>query len=245
MFNGKKILCIIPARAGSCGLPGKNVLPIAGKPMIAHAIEKALRVQEIDRIIVSTDSPMIADIARSHGAEAPFLRSSDLARDESPMIPVIVDAVDRLEVQGSKYDYAVMLQANSPHLQSDEIQAVINKIVLGEYDVVFTVCEISHPPQWSLCIDSVEPQFAFSDVADMASERRQEMDVCYRSTGAVYAVSIPYLLENEKTARLCLPASNQRSAVVVTSQYSGVDVDTELDYLLAKAIFERNASDDS
>ena len=243
MLEGRKIICIIPARGGSVGLPGKNIRPVAGKPMIAHAIEKALSVREIDRVIVSTDSETIAEVARSHGADVPFLRDAALARSDTPMTPVIIDALSRVEAEGEYYDYAVMLQANSPLLRSEEILAVTQKIVTESHDVVFTVCEVGHPPQWTLHLRPDGPAFAFHDMCDTSGDRRQDLDVLYRSTGAVYAVSIPYLFGNPATARLCLPAPGQRSAVVVTDCFSSVDIDTELDLLLAKAIFAKMAGD--
>ena len=81
---GNGVIAFVFARGGSKGLPGKNLRQFAGKPLIAHAIEHALAVPRIDRVIVSTDSPDIASVARDFGAEVPFLRPADLAADDSP-----------------------------------------------------------------------------------------------------------------------------------------------------------------
>lgn len=238
MIDGKRFICIIPARGGSQGLPGKNIMPVGGLPMIAHAIEKALSVGTMDRVLVTTDDPAIAAVSREYGAEVPFLRSPELARSETPMVPVILDALERA---GESYHYALMLQANSPLLRPEQITEVAEKIVREELDVVFTVSEASHPPQWTIRLQGGAPSFAFTDMRRQVGERRQEQETLYRSTGAVYAVAVDYLTNNIATARLCLPLAGQRSGVVVTDPLSAVDVDTELDYLLAETIFTRQA----
>src|SRR6185369_14718552 len=92
MKNSWRIPAVIPARGGSKGIAGKNLRPVGGKPLIAHAIGNALGAGRLSRVIVSTDSPDIAVLARSFGAETPFLRPSDLAGDESPMLGVVLHA---------------------------------------------------------------------------------------------------------------------------------------------------------
>ena len=92
-----KTVATICARGGSKGVPGKNLQPLYGKPLIVHTIEVARRCQSIDRIIVSTNAPEIADIARASGAEAPFLRPEELARDTAPKLPAIKHAIEYLE----------------------------------------------------------------------------------------------------------------------------------------------------
>jgi len=242
MIDGKRFICIIPARGGSKGLPGKNIMPIGGAPMIAHAIGKALAAAALDRVIVSTDNPAIAAVAKEHGAEVPFLRDAALARCDTPMVPVITDVLERMEACGERYDYALMLQANSPLLRGEQITEVAEKIVRQGLDVVFTVTPAAHPPQWTIRLTDDGPAFSFLDLNQNAGERRQEQELLYRSTGAIFAVRSEYLMSNTATARLCLPVAGQRSGVVVTDPLSAVDVDTELDYLLAQTIFRRETT---
>lgn len=241
MIDDKRFICIIPARGGSQGLPGKNIMPIGGAPMIAHAIAKGLASGALDRVLVSTDDPAIARVAREHGAEVPFLRDAALARSDTPMVPVIIDVLERLAACGEHYDYALMLQANSPLLLGEQIDEVARKIVREDLDVVFTVAEVPHPPQWTIRLGEDGPSFAFMDLTQEAGERRQEQEQLYRSTGAIFAVRTKYLMRNSATARLCLPVAGQRSGVVVTDPRSAVDIDTELDFLLAETIFQRQA----
>jgi N-acylneuraminate cytidylyltransferase len=212
-------------------------MTFAGKPMIAHAIEKARLNRLIDRVIVSTDDEAIAQISRQSGGDVPFLRSPELAQSTTPMVPVVIDALMRLSGKGENYDVAVMLQANSPLLDPEDIDRVLVKLIEYGLDVVFTVTEATHPPQWSIRLTNGEPDFAFENKAESVSDRRQDVEPLYRSTGAIYAVRIPYLLSHPDTARLCLPSSGQRTGVVVTDQFTAADIDTDLDFLVAEAIF--------
>lgn len=219
------------------GVPGKNIRPLGGRPLIAHAIGKALAAPALDRVVVSTDDPAIAAAARLAGAEVPFMREARLARGDTPMVPVILDALDRLEALGDRYDVALMLQANSPLLTVGQIEEVAQRLVGDGLDVVFTVCEASHPPQWSLRLEGAAPAFAYP--GDAEGDRRQDKETLFRSTGAVYAVAVPFLRSHPDTARLCLPAPGQRSAVVVTDPESAVDIDSELDLLVAEMLYQR------
>ena len=91
------ILGVIPARGGSKGVPGKNIKSVCGKPLIAHAIECGLKCPSLDHLIVTTDNQEIADVAREWGAEVPFMRPDELARDETPMLPVLQHALTASE----------------------------------------------------------------------------------------------------------------------------------------------------
>jgi CMP-N,N'-diacetyllegionaminic acid synthase len=238
MYKNKKILGIIPARGGSKGLPGKNIKEFCGKPLIAWSIEKAKNCEYIDRLIISTDSQEIADVAANFGAEVPFLRENELAEDSTPMVPVIVDAVSRLKSEN--YDYAVMLQANSPLTRSFVIDEAIKKLIDEDLDVVFTVCPVDHPPQWVLKVENSTPSFAFMNNDNKTIVRRQDEATLYRSTAAVFAVKISTLLANQDTIRLALPSTSQKSGVIITDTYSSVDIDTELEFYLAETIFQKN-----
>ena len=108
------VLGLIPARGGSKGLPGKNLMVLAGKPMIAWTIEAALAAHSIDDVVVTTDSAQIAAAARDAGADVPFMRPADLAADGTPMVDTVLHALDALEAQGQAYDVVALLQPTSP-----------------------------------------------------------------------------------------------------------------------------------
>jgi len=97
MYKNKKIIVIIPARGGSKGVPRKNIKPLLGKPLIAWTIEQAKMSKHIDKLIVSTDDKEIAEISQKYGAEVPFLRPKELAKDESPTIDTIMHAINWFE----------------------------------------------------------------------------------------------------------------------------------------------------
>lgn len=243
MYKGKKILALIPARGRSVGLPRKNIKMLGNKPMIAYAIQKALFIKTIDRVIVTTEDPEIADIAKTYGAEVPFLRDPMLAQNDTPMLAVIIDAINHID-SGQHFDYAIMLQANSPLTRLSDIVTVIEKITENDVDVVFTVTKASHPPQWSLTLEKDSPRFAFLGTDERIGVRRQDEDVLYRSTGAVFAVRVDYLLKNQEKARLCLPSLGQRTAVVITDNISSIDIDNELDFFLAETILYKGMLDE-
>jgi len=235
MYNDKKILTLIPARGGSERLPNKNIKIFDDKPMIAHCISKALAMSEVDSVVVSTDSPKIAEVATHFGAQVPFLRDAALAQKDTPFVLVVKDAIERLQAY-KLYDYILLLQANSPLTEIEDMQAVVHKVVDKDLDVVFTVTQASHPPQWSLRVKDGRPSFAFWQDDDRKLDRSQDQEVLYRSTGAAMTFNIAYFLQNMDTLRLCFGARNQRTEVVITDPLSAVDIDTKLDYLLATTI---------
>lgn len=176
-------------------------------------------------------------MSREYGAEVPFMRSPDLARADTPMVPVIIDALTRVQAEGQAFEYALMVQANSPLLHPKDILAVARKILTDDWDVVFTVTEAGHPPQWSLRLDGEAAEFAFLQSTDDVGNRRQDQVRLYRSTGGAFAVRTRYLIDHPTTARLCLPAPGQRSGTVVIDSCSAIDIDGEFDYVMAQSLY--------
>ena len=114
MYEGNVVLCVIPARGGSKGLPGKNIRELLGRPLIAYSIEQAKGSRYIDKVVVSTDSTEIADVSRRYGAEVPFLRPAELAQDGSSTIDVLLHAMDWTErVERFSFDILTLLHANT------------------------------------------------------------------------------------------------------------------------------------
>lgn len=119
------ILALIPARGGSKGLPRKNIIPLAGKPLIAWTIEQALECNYIDRLIVSTDDNEIAKISKDYGAEVPFLRPNELAKDDSPTSETIKHAIEWFEKKNEYFDIFVLLEPTSPLRAKNDINNAI------------------------------------------------------------------------------------------------------------------------
>ena len=121
MIGGRSVLAVITARGGSKGLPGKNLAPFRGEPLIARTIRAAQGAPSIDRLILSSDDPAIMETARSLGCEAPFQRAAELASDTAASIDVLLDAADR----APGYDIVVLLQPTSPLRTAGDIEATL------------------------------------------------------------------------------------------------------------------------
>lgn len=149
MYQNKKILGLIPARGGSKRLPKKNITLLAGKPLIAYAIESALGAK-LDRVIVSTDNQEIADIARKYGAEVPFMRPDEIAQDNTPDAPVFKHALEYFASKGEHYDYILNLRPTTPLRTSEDIRSIIETAINGEFDLVRSVtkAEGTAHPYW-------------------------------------------------------------------------------------------------
>ncbi|WP_256796020.1 acylneuraminate cytidylyltransferase family protein [Terrabacter sp. Ter38] len=145
-----RVLAVIPARGGSKGLPGKNIRPMWGVPLIAHSIRAAGLTAEVTRCVVTTDSAEIADVVRAHGGEAPFLRPVDLAADDTPMAPVVRHALEWVERdEGASYDAVLLLDPTSPaRVPSQLAEAVRRLATTPALDGVISVSEPTFNPVW-------------------------------------------------------------------------------------------------
>ena len=127
MINKKKIVALIPARSGSKGLKNKNILNLKGNPLIHYPITAAKDSLYVDRIIVSTDSEKIADIAKTHGAEVPFLRPLNLASDTTTSSEVIIHMLETLNTELADFEYLILLEPTSPLTTGNDIDRKISK----------------------------------------------------------------------------------------------------------------------
>jgi len=185
--SGARLLAIIPARGSSKGLPGKNIRPFAGLPLIAHSILFAKLCPEIDHLIVSTDSPDIATIAREFGAEVPFVRPPELAKDDAPLWPVLRHALETVEQQERKrYEMLLLLDPTSPaRLPADITKALGRLCEVSTADGIIGVSRPEFNPIWH-CV--VERDGWMTDLMEEGNrfERRQEVPTVYRINGSLY-----------------------------------------------------------
>ena len=143
MKTKPKILGVITARGGSKRLPGKNIRPLGGKPLIAWTAEAALESRFIKRVLLSTDDPQIAEVVQKWGVEVPFIRPASLAQDDTPHIPVLEHAIHWLkENQGACPDYLFILQPTSPLRTAEDIDSAIEIAIQKNADAVIGVCEV-------------------------------------------------------------------------------------------------------
>lgn len=187
MSGGEGLLAVIPARGGSKGLPGKNIRSLAGLPLIAHSILFANLCPEIDRLIVSTDSKEVADVARRFGADVPFLRPADLAQDDTPIWPVLRHALTVAEhVDGKSYQYLLLLDPTSPLRLPEDISGALHRLHGSpEADGTIGVSQPEFNPIWH-CV--IERRGWMTDlmVEAVNYERRQDVPVVYRINGLLY-----------------------------------------------------------
>jgi CMP-N,N'-diacetyllegionaminic acid synthase len=180
-------LAIIPARGGSKGLPGKNIRPLAGLPLLVHSLRCARLASHIDRTVVSTDSEAIAEIARAHGADVPFLRPATLAADETPMMPVLTHALLEVERQeGRRFETVVLLDPTSPGRLPQDIDGSVGSLADDPNADGVIACSRPHfNPLWVGVFERagyMEPAFDSS----VAYARRQDVPTFYRINGACY-----------------------------------------------------------
>lgn len=194
MAEHGKTLAIIAARGGSKGLPNKNILDCAGKPLIAWTIEAALQSQHVDCVFVSTDSQAIADVAVQNGAWVPFLRSSGLADDKSSVIDVIKDVVARLKEQSHEFDYVLLLQPTSPLRTAQQIDQAVEKYFsekTDDADTLISVKKIDSKFLWMLGEEGSSGYlFNHCHVDLNDNSRRQSLPECYIPNGAIYLAKI-------------------------------------------------------
>lgn len=144
MSQALNILGLIPARGGSKGIPGKNLVPLAGRPLLAYTVQAGLASRHISRLLLSTDDENIAQVGRVLGAETPFLRPAELAQDASPALPVMQHAIGFLEAQGWPVDVLVYLQPTSPLRQARHIDAALELLIAQGADTVVSVVPVPH-----------------------------------------------------------------------------------------------------
>ncbi|WP_071520486.1 cytidylyltransferase domain-containing protein [Neomoorella thermoacetica] len=226
MYQGKTILGFIPARAGSKGVPGKNIRPLAGKPLIVHTIETARASGVFDFLLVSTDGEEIARIAREAGAEVPFMRPAELATDAARGIDVLSHAMAWCEEHGRLYDWVMVLQPTSPLRSVDDILGACRLMLERNALAVVSVCQVDHHPWWcnTLPEDLNMENFIRPEVVNM---NRQELPVFYRLNGAIYLGEWNFI-KNEKSWY------GASTFAYIMPKERSVDIDSEIDFSLAE-----------
>lgn len=182
-----RVLAIVPARSGSKGVPGKNVRPLAGRTLLDYVAAAARGSGVIDRIVLSTDDEAIAEAGRGAGLEVPFLRPPDLARDETPMLPVLQHAVAQLEKDGWTAEFVVLLQPTSPLRTAAHVRDAVTLLRESGADSVVTVVEVPKhlSPDYVMRIEDGVLRPFLPEGARVT--RRQDVRPAYSRDGTVYA----------------------------------------------------------
>lgn len=193
-----KTLGVITARGGSKGLPGKNLKSLAGKPLLAYTIEAAAASGALDRLVISTDDEAIAAEARARGCEVPFLRPAELAKDDTPHLPVMQHVVRWLdEHEGYRPDVVMILQPTSPLRSADDIRDALRLLHDPKADAVVSVSEVSahaHPMRMlRVDADGAATLFVTGGLVRQRINRRQDLPPAWVMNGAIYACRTPVL----------------------------------------------------
>ena len=220
MYKNKSILGVIAARGGSKGVPGKNIRPAAGKPLIAWVLEAASASSFLDRLILSSDDPAIIETAERYGCEVPFIRPSELAGDTSSVNDVILHAMDQLP----GYDYIMLIQLTSPLTVTEDLDGCIQKIVAGRGKSLITVTEPDKSPYWMFREEKADQLSPFMGWGYFHC-RRQDLPKVLIPTGAVFIAEADWFRENKSFY------SPETMGFEIPKERS-LDIDTEMDLRL-------------
>lgn len=229
MIRNKRILAIIPARGGSKGIPRKNLKELNEKPLIAYAIEEALKSKYIDKLIVSTEDKEIAETSKQFGAEVPFLRPMELAADDTPGIEPILHAINWFHEKEYVFDYVMCLQCTSPFRKFEQIDEAIEKLVNEGSDSIVSVCESEVSPFWMKKIEDGIMKDFLSNISFYA--RRQDVPKVYRLNGAIYLAKteVLYKYNNWYT---------ENTIPYIMDKLSSIDIDDIWDFKFAEFLMK-------
>ncbi len=226
-----KAIAIIPARSGSKGLKDKNIIEVAGHPLINYSINAALDSNCFDTVMVSTDSERYAEISRKCGAEVPFLRSELTSSDTAGTWDAVREVLDRYRIKGHEFDYVAVLQPTSPLRTADDIKGVFEMLHTHKAHNVVTVTETAHPVQWCFTLDkdcSLEG-YAKSPYSQM---RRQELEKHYQENGAIYLVDARKIMDKNYNLYL------DKCRAYVMPKERSIDIDEKIDLVIMEAMLK-------
>ncbi len=229
-----RVLGLIPARGGSKGIPRKNARALAGRPLLAYTIDAGHAAERIDRLVLSTEDPEIAALGQGLGVEVPFDRPPELARDETPMVPVVAHALRALEAEGDFFDAVCLLQPTSPLRRASDIDACVALLDRPEVEAAVTVLPVPHEynPHWVFETNNQ----GFLRIATGEAEpipRRQELPSAFHRDGSVYVARRTLVLDQ---STLFSP----RLAAHPMDPSRHVNLDTIDDWQRAEALLEAN-----
>jgi len=223
-----KVVAFIFARGGSKGLPGKNTRLLGGKALISWSIEHASSVQRIEKIIVSTDSQEIADVAREYGAEVPFMRPHNLALDTSPEWLAWQHALNYLlETDGCLPDVMVSLPATAPLRSSVDIENCLDEYEKGDVDIVVTVSDAHSSPYFNMVKENSDGTVGLVNPPQFSIARRQDVPRVYDMATVAYVAGSEFVMKNNSIF-------DGRVRAVNIPKERAVDIDTLLDFQIAE-----------
>lgn len=229
------VLGLIPARGGSRGLPRKNLRLLLGRPLIAYTIAAARSAASLDRVVVSTDDAEIAAVARAEGAEVPFLRPAELATDAAATLPVVQHALAALgEHDGYAPDAVALLEPTAPLRSSEQVDVAVARLFEAGADAVVGVAEVPHHfHPFKLRVLRDDRLHRFMDLVPLPA-RRQDLPPLHYVNGAIYVTRTPVILGGS--------LYGDRICPLVMAREDSIDIDDEVDLLLAETLLARRSA---
>lgn len=225
-----KATAFIFARGGSKGLPGKNIRPLGGKPLIAWSIGHALAVRRIERVIVSTDSEEIAAVARESGAEVPFIRPAELARDDSPEWLAWRHALNYLlDTNGALPEAMVSVPATAPLRLPSDIENCLDEYEKGDADMVITVTDAHRSPYFNMVKANADDTVGLVIPPQSSIARRQDAPAVFDMATVAYVARSAFVMTHNA-------AFDGRVRAVHVPTERAIDIDTLLDFQIAECL---------
>lgn len=231
---------LILARASSYPIPRKNLVPLAGKPLVLYTFEAALQAETLERTFVSTDDEEIARLARENGIEVPFMRPAELSEEGTPHLAVVRHFAQWLEENAPGFDLIVGLQPSSPFRGPQIIDEAVNKMRETGAEAVVSVCQPETIPEWMLVPEGERVRFFAGKNAHMHFVPRQLAPKYYMQNGAVEVYRRDIVLTQES-----LYGSGQNIRSVIMDRVDSIEIVTELDLAIAEAIMQKRLQGDS
>jgi N-acylneuraminate cytidylyltransferase len=225
------VLCVIPARGGSKGVPRKNIRPLGGRPLIAYTIEAAKESGAINRLVVSTEDPEIAEVAGTYGAEV-IERPVELATDKALTEPVMLHALEAVEQKGFYPTHIALIQCTSPLLSAGVIRDAVATVRSGAADSCITVF---YPQGYEFKWTKGRDGFFLPEHDVESRPRRQDLNLPYHENGAFYITSTALF---KKTGNR-FGGSHAHVAAVEMSEADSIQIDSEDHFFLAEQLFRR------
>lgn len=225
-----KVLGVIPARGGSKGIVDKNIVPLHGRPLIEYTL-RAAEKSLLTHCVVSTDSKIIAGVVERLGGNIPFMRPAELARDDTPTLPVLLHVLDMLP---EKYDALMILQPTSPFRTSKDINAAIDMLNAdNEADSVISVVPVGdhHPARMKRIVNGVLVDPPFAEARE--GQCRQDLEPLYLRNGAIYLTRISVLRTQQSI-------KGKRSLAYVMPEDRSINIDSRVDLMCAQGLFTNN-----
>jgi len=225
-------LFLIPARGGSKGLPGKNIKPLGGKPLIIHSLEFAHQCKNVeDIVLLSTDDHEIKAVAEQYGYKVPFLRPAELASDTSSIEEAINFALEEFEKSDIIFNKIILLQPTSPFRNTTHYRDMM-QLHNGEIEMVVSVSLSKQNPYFNLFEEQTNGYLALSKKSDFS--RRQDCPEVYQYNGNIYIIDVKALAVKKR-----LVYFDKIKKYVMGPEYA-IDIDTELDFKFAEEIAKNN-----